>query len=83
LERAQARSGDWERRSADLQVELGETNVTSPVQRHNRCTVMLKNRSRHSRPIMDKMVLAFLPLPFFACRSFTFDRGTEFAGYRP
>ena len=43
---------------------------------------MIKNRSRHSRPIMDKIIDAFSPLPAFARQSFTFDRGTEFRGFR-
>ncbi|TCS03484.1 IS30 family transposase [Rhizobium sp. BK418] len=38
--------------------------------------------SRHSRPIMDEIIRAFSPLPAFARQSFTFDRGTEFAGFR-
>lgn len=33
-------------------------------------------------PIMDKIIRAFSPLPAFARQSFTFDRGTEFAGFR-
>jgi IS30 family transposase len=31
---------------------------------------------------MDKIIRSFSPLPGFARRSFTFDRGTEFAGFR-
>ncbi len=31
---------------------------------------------------MDKIIRAFSPLPAFARQSFTFDRGTEFAGFR-
>ena len=31
---------------------------------------------------MDKIITAFSPLPAFARQSFTFDRGTEFAGFR-
>lgn len=62
--------------------ELGNANVTSLVERKSRYTVMIKNQSRHSRPIMDKIIEAFSSLPAFARRSFTFDRGTEFAGFR-
>ncbi|WP_245507254.1 IS30 family transposase, partial [Rhizobium sp. PP-CC-3G-465] len=47
-----------------------------------RYAVLIKNPSRHSRPIMDKIIRAFSPLPAFARQSFTFDRGTEFAGFR-
>lgn len=31
---------------------------------------------------MDRNIRAFSPLPAFARQSFTFDRGTEFAGFR-
>lgn len=43
---------------------------------------MIKNQSRHSRPIMDKIVETFSPLPAFARSSFIIDRSTEFAGFR-
>ncbi|EPE93983.1 IS30 family transposase (plasmid) [Rhizobium grahamii CCGE 502] len=52
------------------------------MERKSRYTVLIKNPSRHSRPIMDKIIRAFSPLPAFARQSFTFDRGTEFAGFR-
>ncbi|MBB3395324.1 IS30 family transposase [Rhizobium sp. BK060] len=72
----------WEGDLLIFRRELGETNVTSLVERKSRYTVMIKNRSRHSRPIMDKIIDAFSPLPAFARQSFTFDRGTEFRGFR-
>ncbi|CDN57414.1 TRm24 putative transposase (plasmid) [Neorhizobium galegae bv. officinalis bv. officinalis str. HAMBI 1141] len=74
--------GHWEGDLLIFKRELGEANITSLVERKSRYTVLIKNRSRHSRPIMDKIIDAFSPLPSFARRSFTFDRGTEFAGFR-
>jgi IS30 family transposase len=74
--------GHWEGDLLIFKRELGEANITSLVERKSRYTVLIKNRSRHSRPIMDKIINAFSPLPSFARRSFTFDRGTEFAGFR-
>ncbi|MGO4441550.1 IS30 family transposase [Rhizobium sp. RAF56] len=74
--------GHWEGDLLIFRRELGEANVTSLVERKSRYTVMIKNRSRHSRPIMDKIIDAFSPLPAFARQSFTFDRGTEFRGFR-
>lgn len=65
-----------------FQRDLGNANLTSLVERKSRYTVMIKNLSRHSRPIMDKIIETFSPLPAFARQSFTFDRGTEFAGFR-
>lgn len=61
---------------------LGHANVTSLAERKSRYTVLIKNPSRHSRPIMDKIIAAYALLPAFARQSFTFDRGTEFAGFR-
>ena len=57
-------------------------NVILLAERKSRYTVMIKNGSRHSRPIMDKIVHAFSPLPAFARQSFTFDRRTEFRSFR-
>jgi IS30 family transposase len=74
--------GHWEGDLLIFRRELGEANVTSLVERKSRYTVMIKNRSRHSRPIMDKIIDAFSALPAFARQSFTFDRGTEFRGFR-
>jgi hypothetical protein len=62
--------------------DLGNANVTSLVERKSRYTVMIKNRSRHSRPIMDKIIDAFSALSAFARHSFAFDRGTVFRGFR-
>ncbi|ULJ74195.1 IS30 family transposase [Rhizobium gallicum] len=74
--------GHWEGDLLIFDRKLGQYNITSLVERNSRYTVVIKNRSRHSRPIIDKIVHAFSPLPSFARRSFTFDRGTEFAGFR-
>ncbi|MNV85387.1 hypothetical protein D3C71_1793430 [compost metagenome] len=65
-----------------FQRDLGNANVTSLIERKSRYTVMIKNPSRRSRPIMDKIIETFSPLPTFARQSFTFYRGTEFAGFR-
>ena len=74
--------GHWEGDLLIFERPLGHANVTSLVERKSRYTVLIKNPSRHSHPIMDKIIRAFSPLPAFARQSFTFDRGTEFAGFR-
>jgi IS30 family transposase len=74
--------GHWEGDLLIFRRDMGPANLTSLVERKSRYTVMIKNQSRHSRPIMDKIIEAFSPLPAFARQSFTFDRGTEFAGFR-
>ncbi|MGZ2408893.1 IS30 family transposase [Rhizobium ruizarguesonis] len=77
-----SRFGHWEGDLLIFDRPLGHANVTTLVERKSRYTVLIKNPSRHSRPIMDKIIRAFSPLPAFARQSFTFDRGTEFAGFR-
>lgn len=62
--------------------DLGEANVMTLVERKSRYCVIIKNSSRHSKPIMNKIIQAFAALPYHARRSFTFDRGSEFMGYR-
>lgn len=74
--------GHWEGDLIIFDRPFGHANVTSLVERKSRYTVLIKNPSRHSRPIMDKIVRAFSRLPAFARQSFTFDRGTEFAAFR-
>ncbi len=74
--------GHWEGDLLIFRRDLGEANVTSLVERKSRYTVMIKNGSRHSRPLIDKIVDTFSPLPAFARQSFTFDRGTEFRGFK-
>ena len=77
-----SRFGHWEGDLLIFERPFGHANVTSLVERKSRYTVLIKNPSRHSRPIMDKIIRAFSALPAFARQSFTFDRGTEFAGFR-
>lgn len=77
-----SRFGHWEGDLLIFERPLGHANVTTLVERKSRYTVLIKNPSRHSRPIMDKIIRRFSPLPAFARQSFTFDRGTEFAGFR-
>lgn len=77
-----SRFGHWEGDLLIFERPLGHANVTTLVERKSRYTVLIRNPSRHSGPIMDKIIRAFSPLPAFARQSFTFDRGTEFAGFR-
>lgn len=74
--------GHWEGDLIIFERPFGHANLTSLIERKSRYTVLIKNPSRHSRPIMDKIVRAFSSLPAFARQSFTFDRGTEFAAFR-
>ncbi|MBE0465316.1 IS30 family transposase [Halomonas sp. FME20] len=74
--------GNWEGDLIIFDRDLGEANVMTLVERKSRYFVIIKNSSRHSKPIMNKIIQAFAALPYHARRSFTFDRGSEFMGYR-
>ncbi len=70
--------GNWEGDLIIFDRDLGEANVMTLVERKSRYCVIIKNSSRHSKPIMNKIIQAFAALPYHARRSFTFDRGSEF-----
>ncbi|AML52345.1 IS30 family transposase [Falsihalocynthiibacter arcticus] len=73
--------GHWE---ADLMLfkqTLGQTNVTTLVERVSRFTLILKNPNRRTKPVMGKIMKAIKDLPHVARRSITFDRGTEFVSW--
>jgi len=57
---------------------FGQSNVTSLVERVSRFTVLLKNQSKHTRPVMDKVTTVMKSLPVVAKRSINFDPGTQF-----
>ena len=61
--------------------KLGQTNVTSLVERVSRYTVILKNQNKRTKPVMEKIMKAVKDLPLVARRSITFDRGTEFVSW--
>lgn len=73
--------GHWEGDLIQFRKKFGKANVTSLVERVSRFTVFLHNNDRQSRPVMEKLANVFLPLPFKARRSITFDRGTEFTDW--
>jgi IS30 family transposase len=58
--------------------KLGQTTVTTLVERVSRFTVVLKNPNRRTKPVMGKIIKAIKNLPLVARRSITFDRGSEF-----
>ena len=61
--------------------KLGQSNVTSLVERVSRFTVNLKNPNKRTKPVMAKIMSAIKDLPLVARRSNTFDRGTEFVSW--
>ena len=73
--------GHWEGDLMLFEQKLGQTNVTSLVERVSRFTVILKNPTKRTKPVMGKIMKAIKDLPLVARRSITFDRGTEFVNW--
>ena len=61
--------------------KLGQSNVTSLVERVSRFTAILKNPNRRTKPVMGKIIEAIKDLPNHARRSIIFDRGSEFMNW--
>ncbi len=73
--------GHWEGDLMLFEQKLGQSNVTSLVERVSRFTVILKNPNKRTKPVMGKIMKAIKDLPLIARRSITFDRGTEFVSW--
>jgi len=73
--------GHWEGDLMLFEQKLGQTNVTTLVERVSRFTVILKNPNKRTKPVMGKIIKAIKDLPQVARRSITFDRGTEFVSW--
>lgn len=73
--------GHWEGDLMMFQKQYGKANVMTLVERKSRFTALFKNNDRQSKPIMDAVINGLSPLPSSARRSFTFDRGSEFAAW--
>ncbi|PCH99033.1 MAG: IS30 family transposase [Rhodobacteraceae bacterium] len=73
--------GHWEGDLMLFKQRLGQTNVTTLVERVSRFTVILKNPNRRTKPVVGKIIKAIKDLPHIARRSITFDRGSEFMNW--
>ncbi|CAH0496707.1 IS30 family transposase [Novosphingobium sp. CECT 9465] len=79
---SRASYGHWEGDLVAFRKEFGKANLTSLVERRSRFIVLIRNPSRHSSGVMTGIERCLRPLPPALRRSITFDRGTEFSGYR-
>ena len=70
--------GHWEGDLVLFRQHFGQSNVTSLIERVSRFTVLLRNTSKRSKPVMGKITKAIRTLPLAARKSITFDRGSEF-----
>jgi transposase, IS30 family len=59
-----------------------EKVVTTLVERKSRMVYLIKNNSKHSRGVMDKIKVKFNSLPQKMRKTITFDQGTEFSDHR-
>ena len=66
--------GQWKGDLVLFKQSFGQSNVTSLVERVSRFTVLLKNPSRRTKPVMGKIMAAIRDLPYPAR---TFDRDTD------
>lgn len=56
--------------------------VTTLVERKSRMVFLIKNNSKHSQGVMEKIKKKFEMLPSQMCKTITFDQGSEFAAYK-
>lgn len=75
------RFGHWEGDTIQFK-GTKEKVVTTIVERKSRLVFLIKNNSKHSRGVMDKIKEKFETLPNRMCKTVTFDQGSEFADYR-
>lgn len=75
------RFGDWEGDTIQFK-GTREKVVTTLVERKSRIVYLIKNQSKHSRGVMDKIKAKLNSLPQKMRRTITFDQGTEFSDYR-
>lgn len=74
------RFGHWEGDTIEFR-GTKEKVVTTLVERKSRLVYLIKNTSKHSRGVMDKIKGKFEKLPAKMCKTITFDQGSEFADY--
>lgn len=75
------RFGHWEGDTMQFK-GTREKVITTLVERKSRMVCLIKNNSKHSRGIMDKIKEKLNALPQKMCQTITFDQGTEFADFR-
>jgi len=75
------RFGHWEGDTIQFK-GTKEKVVTTLVERKSRMVYLIKNSSKHSHGVMDKIKGKFESLPRKMCKTVTFDQGVEFADYR-
>ena len=75
------RLGHWEGDTVEFAGNRKKV-ITTLVERKSRKIYLIKNNSKHSRGVMDKIKEKFKELPSYLCKTLTLDQGTEFADYK-
>lgn len=75
------RFGHWEGDTIEFK-GTKEKVVTTLVERKTRMVYLIKNNSKHSHGVMEKIKKKLESLPEKMCKTITFDQGSEFAAYR-
>ncbi len=75
------RFGHWEGDTIEFKGTKQKVVITL-VERKSRIVFLIKNNSKHSQGVMDKIKKKFERLPDKMCKTITFDQGSEFAAYR-
>jgi IS30 family transposase len=73
--------GHWEADLLAFQREHGLANITSLIERKSRYTLLVKNATKETKPVMSGIVEHLKALPPASRQSITFDRGHEFMSY--
>lgn len=76
-----ARFGHWEGDTIEFKGNKSEV-VTTLVERKTRMVFLIKNKSKHSRGVMEKINAKFEGLPKKMMKTITFDQGSEFADHQ-
>ena len=75
------RFGHWEGDTIQF-VGNRKKVVTTLVERKSRMVLLIKNNSKHSNGVIEKIRDKFENLPQKMCKTITFDQGVEFADYK-
>lgn len=75
------RFGHWEGDTIEFKGNKS-VGVTTLVERKSRMVFLIKNESKHSRGVMEKIHGKFEGLPVKMLKTITFDQGSEFADHQ-
>lgn len=75
------RFGHWEGDTIEFKGTKSEV-VTTLVERKTRMVFLIKNNSKHSKGVMEKITMKFEGLPKKMLKTITFDQGSEFANHQ-